>query len=155
MSEQTDKSRYPSLYSPEKYVTEVQYICELICEKKAMADKTTLPMRFWLLPEWKSFYTSNLRVVHKTLEMYSAAAIIKTLKESGKWWSLRSPFMQKKIAALDAVYKREASTFVEAMLDSPVIDRASVSEFRPKKVKRNNLSALQDFDEDIDGEKKE
>jgi len=76
----TDKSKYPSRYSPSNYVTAAQYIIELICEKKAHFDKTELPVKFWNLPTWRAFFVKNLRQVHKLLKKYNERAIIAALK---------------------------------------------------------------------------
>jgi chorismate-pyruvate lyase len=43
----TNKSRYPSRYSPNGWVSAPQYITELVCEKKAQKEKKELPMKFW------------------------------------------------------------------------------------------------------------
>ena len=57
----TQKSRYPSRYSPDGWVHAAQYITELICEKKAKADKIgELPLKLWgdqSLP-WKNISAS-------------------------------------------------------------------------------------------------
>ena len=39
----TNKSQYPSRYSPGGWVSAPQYITELICEKKAQKDQKELP----------------------------------------------------------------------------------------------------------------
>ena len=77
--ERTEKSRYQSRYSPDKYVTAAQYIIELVCEKKATFDKTVLPIKFWNLPQWAGFFKCNLRKVHQLLKKFDEKAIIRAL----------------------------------------------------------------------------
>lgn len=136
---QTEKSRYPSKYSPQKYVTAAQYICELICEKKAASEGKTLPTFFWRLKEWKSFFSSNLRITHATLKKYDERAIIKTLRNSGKWWSLRSPIMQEKICAAHKELQRKAEDVTE-------YKRVTKTNVRDRSVKKNRLSILEELD---------
>jgi hypothetical protein len=77
---QTEKSRYPSRYSPQAYVTAAQYIIELICEKKASQARKELPIKFWDLPEWRTFFVSQLRKCHILLKKYGEGAVIAALK---------------------------------------------------------------------------
>lgn len=95
MSKQTNKSRYPSLYSQDKFVTASQYIIELVCEKKAQLEKTDLPPQFWKLPAWQAFYKSQLRMCHKLLKEYDEKAVIKALrnKRAYKIKSLFAPWL--------------------------------------------------------------
>jgi len=77
---QTEKCPYPSKYAPDTYVTPAQYLNELVCEKKAAYDKTTLPIRFWNLPEWKLYFMKNLRQINKMLEFFDVQVIANALK---------------------------------------------------------------------------
>ena len=47
----TEKSKYPSRYSPNGWVHSAQYITELICEKKAKTEGKELPIKIWELKE--------------------------------------------------------------------------------------------------------
>ena len=74
-------SKYPSIFSPGKECGELQYICELLCQKKADFDKVRLPPRFWdTLPSWERYFKKNLRKVAKLLKIYDARAIINVLR---------------------------------------------------------------------------
>jgi hypothetical protein len=94
--QRTSKSTYPSLYSPEGYVTAAQYIIELICEKKAKTEKKDLPIRFWRLDEWSKFYKSQLRKTHSLLKKYDEKAIIGGLRDKKAWniYSLFAPWLE-------------------------------------------------------------
>ena len=71
--------KYSSKYSPNKQITQAQYIIELVCEHKASFDKTNLPIKFWELPQWGNFFKRNLRQVHKLLKQFDGNAIIRAL----------------------------------------------------------------------------
>lgn len=96
---QTDKSRYPSRYSPEGFVTAAQYIIELLCENKAKKYGTgDLPIRFWTLPEWADEFKSQLRAVHKLLKLYPEQAIINAIRAK-RHFSARPKFVVDQIKA--------------------------------------------------------
>ena len=67
----SDDSNYPSRYSPNKdengiaWVTDRQYIVEVICENKAAKDNKELPAAFYTLPTWQKFYQSNINNNYK------------------------------------------------------------------------------------------
>lgn len=73
--------KYPSKYSPGKYVSEMQYIIEMVCERNAAQTQRELPIKFWELPQWASFYKSQLRKCQALLKKYSSEAILKTLND--------------------------------------------------------------------------
>ena len=83
MSKQTEKSRYESKYSPQKYVTAAQYINELVCEHKAKFDKVELGLQFWKYKQWKSFFMRNLRKIHRLLREYPELAVLRAIKSKG------------------------------------------------------------------------
>lgn len=92
----TDKSRYPSRYSPRGFVTAAQYITELICERKAAREKKELPIKFWDLKEWNKFYRYQIMLANKMLKEYKEVAIIRALRDDYRCkntYSLRSPFL--------------------------------------------------------------
>lgn len=73
--------KYQSRYSPGKEISEIQYICELICEKNAQQTGRELPTKFWELPQWSQFYRSQLRRCSALLNKFSSEAIIKGLND--------------------------------------------------------------------------
>lgn len=106
---QTKKSKYPSKYSPSKYVTAAQYIIELVCEKKAAFDKTNLPVKFWEIPKWKNFFMRNLRQVHKLLKSYDEQAMIAALN-SPKFTGCYSIFTDRFIKLVEVEQKKYTET---------------------------------------------
>ena len=103
--ERSDKSKYPSRYSPGGWVTEAQYIVELVCERYARSKKKDLPMKFWKDSEWEKYYVSQLRATHALLKKYDGKVIIDTIKTS-RMWSLRPKWVKETIAL--AQIKHEA-----------------------------------------------
>lgn len=91
--------KFQSKYSPDKTVTELQYICEIICEKNAAQTGKSLPIQFWKLPQWAAFYKFQLRECSKLLKVFSSDAILKALrdKRADKIYSLRAPWLIKVI----------------------------------------------------------
>lgn len=91
--ERTEKSKYPSRYSPGGFVTAAQYVVEMCCEKKAKKEKKDLPTQFWQLPEWQKFYKSQVNSANKLIKTYGELAVIAALKDKRSSWmySLRCP----------------------------------------------------------------
>lgn len=88
----TDLSKYPSRYSPQKWVTAAQYLTELICEKKAQTSGKELPIKFWEFDEWKKYYKWQIGLANKLIKKYDPDALIRALKANKRIYSLRYPF---------------------------------------------------------------
>jgi hypothetical protein len=85
--------KYISRYSPDKDVTPAQYITELICEKKAAQQDSELPIQFWKLPEWKSYYQFQIMLANKLVKKFPSDAIVRALMDSKakRYYSLGHP----------------------------------------------------------------
>lgn len=123
---QTDKSRYPSRYSVNKFVTGAQYVTEYICEKKAKKEKRVLPSNFWDLPEWNKFFRHQIVLANRLLKKYSVAAIVNATKRKEAWWmtSLGAPkFEELVIEEYNVLKAQEASLKTEITIntENPVI----------------------------------
>lgn len=92
--------KYQSKYSPNKEVTEMQYIIEIICERNAAQTGRTLPLFFWRIKEWETFYKSQLRRCQSLLKKYSSGAILKSLRDprAKKVYTLFAPWLENIIA---------------------------------------------------------
>ena len=146
--EQTEKSRYPSMYSPGGFVTEVQYIIELVCERNAAFTKRDLPPKFWNLPEWQTFFKSQLRKCHSLLKKYPAPAIIAALKnpKAKTIYSLFAPW-------LEDIIRAEARILAIKKLEPRkpnVLKPINTVKVRERRLKKNTLSKLKALE---DGEK--
>lgn len=96
--ERSEKSRWPSRYSPGGWVTGAQYIIELLCERQARKKNRDLPVRFWTLPAWQKEFASQTRATNRLIKKYSEKAIINAIKER-HIWSLRPKWVEQVIQA--------------------------------------------------------
>lgn len=92
---QSDKSRYPSRYSPNGWVHAAQYVTELICEKKAKIDNKELPVKFWDLKDWKKYFQYQITLANKLIKEHGEHVVISALNDKRLWktYSLRSPIL--------------------------------------------------------------
>lgn len=129
-------NKYQSKYSPNKEVTSLQYICEIICEKNAKQTGRELPVFFWKLPQWEKFYKSQICLAKKLLDNYSDAAIIKALrdKRTGKIWSLGAPWLIPVIKEYQAKINKEVVEIKE--------DNIGGDKFTRPDIKKNLLDKL-------------
>jgi len=115
----TEKSRYPSRYSPQKFVTAAQYIVELACERKAKKENKDLPTQFWKLKEWATFYRSQVNTSNSLIKKYGEASVIAALKNKASAWmySLRAPGFEDIIKQEKKVLANRAKVAQEAVVD--------------------------------------
>ena len=119
MSKQrSDKSKYPSRYSPDGWVSAPQYITEFVCEKKARTENKELPIKFWEIKEWRKYFRYQITLANKLLKDFPEEAVIAALKDNRCWktYSLRSPFLQGIIKEKEELIKERGSVdydFVE------------------------------------------
>lgn len=136
------RKTYPSKYSNGKSVSAAQYITELICEKKAKLDKKDLHYRFWVSPEWESFYRNQISSAHKLLKKYSDVAVVRALKNTRaeKIFSLRAPHLPPIIEHEQQLLDAENQTL------SLKIDRKDNVSFSKTSNKPNIISKLKDLE---------
>ena len=133
----TDKCSYPSLYSPNGWVTGLQYILELVCENKAKKDNIDLPIKFWNIDIWIDYYKSQLRVCSQLIKRFNEPAIINMLKNNDRIYSLRPAWVKTLIAIehakLEAKRKKPREQPIDSgvVLDSAIFLRWSALYFRP------------------------
>jgi len=139
----TDKSQYPSRYSPGGWVSAPQYITELICEKKAQKDQKELPIKFWEIKEWRNYYRYQITLANKLLKEFAADAIIAALKDKRCWktYSLRAPMLHGIIKEKsDETVDRESETSYD------VPDKEDIKH-RSANNQKSILSRLRELDE--------
>ncbi len=66
--ERSDLSRYPSKYGSSRWVTAMQYLAELMCERQARRQKRVLGFGFWKSPEWAKVYAGQLAAIDRLLD---------------------------------------------------------------------------------------
>ena len=140
----SDKSSYPSRYSPEGWVSPYQYITELICEKKAHQDRKELPIKFWEIKEWKSFYRYQITLATSLVKKYGAEAVIAALNDRRcyKTYSLSAPFLKP---IIEEHYKKREEEKA-AREETPSYDCDSKDVFSSNNKKRSILSDLEDLE---------
>lgn len=139
---QSDKSKYPSRYAPDTFITAQQYAIEIICERLARYNKQDLCVYFWKTKDWASTYKRWLRVVHKVSKEYSAEAIIRALKDkrAGMRWSIHSDFMLNLIKEHQELIIQEKNRIAES---KPIqIDEHSGDTFREHKIDKRLQNIL-------------
>ena len=143
-SHRSDKSSYPSRYSPNGWVSSYQYITELICEKKAQVEGKDLPIKFWEIKEWKSFYRYQITLASSLVKKYSEEAVIAALRDRRcyKTYSLRAPFLKPIIEEHHKKHEEQKKLAKET--DSYDFD--SKDNFSSNNKKRSILSALEDLE---------
>jgi hypothetical protein len=139
----SDKSRYPSRYSPKGWVSGPQYITELVCEKKAQREKKELPMKFWENKDWCKYYQYQVTLANRLIKKYGEESIVAALRDKRCWstYSLRSPFLEKIV--------EEKS---KQVIERPENTEYNIKESEEVKHKTNNnqksiISKLRDLDE--------
>ncbi len=142
---QTQKSKYPSKYSPGSYITAAQYILELICEKKATYNQTTLPIKFWNLPEWKKFYSSQLRKCYTLLKQFDEKAIIRGLEnnKAKNIYSLYAPWLVGIIKDENILVKQEEKIVKN---QQPIYRNTTTQKPRRHIVQKSSITKLMDLD---------
>jgi hypothetical protein len=141
-AKQTEKSKYPSRYSPGGYVTAAQYILELVCEKQASRQRIELPIKFWNLPEWRNTFVKQLRMVHKLLKKYSEKAIIRAINKNNIY-SLFASWLEAKIQQEQRLLDVESTK--ENISDAIVRPTTIVFQRESRPIK-NKLSKLMELD---------
>lgn len=86
--------------STAEYVTDAQYITEMIVTRKAASDKVTLTYKYWNDQDNKyaKYFRSQITQAHKLLSKYSVQAIIKALTKLKWCHSLFPAFFLKEVA---------------------------------------------------------
>lgn len=138
--EQTEKSRYPSRYSPGGFVTEAQYIIELVCEQAAIKRKIELPIKFWNLKEWQLIFKAQMRATHALLKKYSGKAIIKIIKEK-RIDNLRPKWVESLIEN-EQFFMDAAIKPVEENTTQLVVTNIENVKLRPERQVKNKLADL-------------
>ena len=140
----TNKSQYPSRYSPGGWVSAPQYITEFICEKKAQKDRKELPIKFWEIKEWRSYYRYQITLANKLLKEFTATAIIAALKDKRCWktYSLRAPMLYGIIEE-----KEKELTVRESEASYDVVKKDDDITHRSANNQKSIISKLRELDE--------
>jgi hypothetical protein len=69
----SDASPYLSRYGVSRWVTAAQFICEVLCERRAKAERKKLPLQFWKDKAWGNEYSRQLVAVNALLKRLDPA----------------------------------------------------------------------------------
>lgn len=58
-------SKYLSKFGLSRWVTAAQYLAEVMCERRAKAEKKALPLQFWKTPPWDAVYRQQVAAVSR------------------------------------------------------------------------------------------
>lgn len=127
-SQQTEKSNYPSIYSPGKFITFPQYLAELMCGRKGKSEKTDLPAQFWeSSKKWSNYFKMQLTFARRLMKKYSEAAILAAVKEMNWVYSLQLHALEKRMKEID-----ELGTATKQATDIKPAEEASKGRFNRK-----------------------
>lgn len=148
----TAKCMISSPYS-DSFIHPAQFLCEIICEKKASTEGKELPRSFWQLPEWLKYYKQQLVAANSLLKKFEWQAVSRALRDKSmyKCWSLRSPFLLKVIEKENAKFLAEQKALANAVTPEPVRDWLPVNRVMmvlpsEAKKKKSKLDLLREMD---------
>lgn len=134
--EYTEKSRFKSNYT-DKYIPDAQYLAEMICERLAAKEKTTLPQQFWNIDKWKKVFLAQLSHANKLLKEYDVFSISAALKDYRCKWlhslGLKSVLVPvvKEYAARQTKEKKDIKEEIPLSNVDPAVRREPVKKKNP------------------------
>lgn len=113
-SEKTITSRYESLYGG-GFVTSAQILAEAMCARMARFKKSSLPAKFWNLPDWNKTFLWQLRVANTILKEFHEMVIARVLRsKDGKFFlSLTNKKMLPLLTVEQSKYELEIKRICE------------------------------------------
>ncbi len=100
--DQSDKRPFKSLFK-EGYVTEADYIAELLFKRRGEVSKNSLPQSFWNVPKFRNQYVGQIVHINKMLKEYSVSVLIKAVTDAKYALSITN----KEIKRLADIYNEE------------------------------------------------
>jgi hypothetical protein len=89
--------RYESSHGATRSLTAAQKLAEIACERIASRDGSSLPARFWLLPQWAVAYRHQIRHANALLKIYPEETVIRAFRTASRVWSLAAPFFREQL----------------------------------------------------------
>jgi hypothetical protein len=69
-SKRSAASKYPSKYGKSRWVTAAQWLAELMCERRARAERKTLPPEFWKDGFWGAVYRQQVAAANRLMRRF-------------------------------------------------------------------------------------
>ncbi len=97
------------------YITAAQWLVELVCERLARKNKTTLPHLFWGRVEWRKTFLLQVQKASALLKKYSLPAITAALKtpDGQRAYSLGAAWVEEIIMAEQVKLGRKKEPVVQ------------------------------------------
>lgn len=144
----SENSRYESRYGG-GWVAPQQILAEVMCERIAAKEKTSLPAKFWDLPRWKKHFLMQLRLALKLLEKYHPSILSRGIRsnEGRKAFSFGAPFLKDVFDREQEKYDAEMVSLQSAQPPLPVETIVTEVVSRPAFAPRRSLkSRLEDLE---------
>jgi len=144
----SQNSRYESRYGG-GWVAPQQILAEVMCERIAAKEKTSLPAKFWDLPRWKKHFLMQLRLALKLLENYHPSVISRGIRsnEGRKAFSFGAPFLKDIFDREQGKYDAEMASLNAAPPPPPAEPATTTAAPRPAFTPRRSLkSRLEDLE---------
>lgn len=132
------EKKYVSIYGSSQKITAAQYICELICSRRAKADNIELPDQFWLKGKmnanvWCNYFARQSRHAINLIKRYGEANVIDAIRNNPCIYSLGNDH-------LEMYCEQNAEKFNKPKEKTVLVSSKSVPQkrFKPK----NKLSNL-------------
>lgn len=133
----TERSKYPSKYAVETWISPSQYIAELICESIARSRGEVLIPYFWMKSKfWRNTFVRQCGLASKLLKNYPALVIISSIAACKNLTSLASPIF-KQILAKNV--KKINQQNLENVVDKQTMNEEVDSNLRPSLTKQSLL----------------
>lgn len=146
----SESSRYQSRYGG-GWVAPQQILAEVMCERIAGKEKTSLPAKFWDVPRWQKHFLMQLRLALKLLDKYHPSVISRGIRSNDgrRAFSFGAPFLRDIFDREQLKYDTEitslSSSPAPVVSDEPAVESATRPCFAPR---RNLKSRLEELDRD-------
>lgn len=108
----TESIKYDSKYSPGKKVSGLKLIIEIVCENKAKKQNKELPIQFWKIEEWESYYKSQLRAGSKLCKEFGENRVLSFIRKN-TIYSLHPKWVKEAIAKMPEEKTQESNLNIQ------------------------------------------
>jgi hypothetical protein len=135
---------YPLRYHKESGTSRmdaVNYIVELVSQRKARSDGILLEPNYWRDALWQQYYKEQKRAAQSLLGVFGESVVVSTIVEMKGVWSLRPKFVKDKIIENAALEQAKESLAKKREEEKPEVVEPSTqtgkgrSRFNGKKTK--------------------
>lgn len=135
--------------STTEYVTDAQYITELVVSRKALKDKVVLTYKYWNNKEDKyaKYFRSQITKVHQLLKKYDVKALIQALNKIPWCNSVFPGFFHKEVEKQQSIIDNA----LKVIESKPPIEISEEIKIGSNNIaKKSKLSFLKEFNNETD-----